>query len=638
MLPGNARDMLSSTVILFRLRSFAFVMGLLTAVVLSAVSPGAAATTPSEEAHRVLTHVSDFVISGRAKPITRSVLAPKRQSPDLRFSAQSDLTSDLVDRYLCRAISHFLPWSNPLRSRDFLQDTGTKYIHWSHLLWGQPPPDWKTLCAETDAVHGSDWGSDVVYEAGVMEAIYRSQIDGAAIPDWLFQCMEDLGINKTRKPGPNGPHFFSYENMFDRGAERWPKDNIGRWSRDKDGKDQGSVPDLTMVETQLWFAYLITEYIDAGFEGIFFGQYDLVGSRDTGSECLWELTQFTKRLAAERGYRHAVFLSTHHYCVAYKGQLSPDSPTIFTHMTWPSRMFYSSKHEFGMETGLNATVDGQHRTAAELNMVIKKPPFDLPVLIEIDNYGPSAPGSPLACNSEGDDEITAYKKKPHSARVGFLKYYCREFQTYTNKRGKSGRVHLAPSGERMGYMPYREQDGEEETIKELFTQAASAPIIAPALLAGPPAVNAAPVASKEYRDSKRGFSLSYPESAGITDKSAQMKPKGPGSFWVEFSVKRGGKISYVVNVRHITLDVETAPDNYAVANPYLSSWDRISIDGIGGFRTATDDTAPGKIPCRALLVDGSSIWMLNLTNVSPGDLETRKKVFELMLRSLDVRR
>jgi len=619
-------------------RSFAFILGVMIAVASGVASPAAADTAAAMEARRILTQISDSVISGRAiKPITRSVSAPKQQSPDLKFSAQSDLKSDLVDRYLSRAISHFLPWSNPLRSREFLRYTGIKYIHWSHLLWGQAPPEWNTLSAEIDAVHGSDWGCDVVYEAGVMEAIYRSQIDKAAIPDWLYQSMEELGINKTRRPGPNGPRFFSYESMFDRTADKWPKDHIGRWVRDKDGKDQGSVPDITMVETQLWFAYLMTEYIDAGFEGIFFGQYELVGARDEGSECLWELTQFAKRLAAARGYRHAVFLSTHHYCVAYKGQLSPDSPTIFTHMTWPSRLFYSSKHDFGMETGLNATNDGQHRTAAELQMVVKKPPFDLPVLIEIDNYGPSPPGSPIACNAEGDDEITAYKKKPHSARSAFLKYYYNEFQTYTNKRGRSGRVHLAPSGERMGYMPYNEQNGEEETIKELFRQAASAPIKSPSPAAVALAATIAPIASRTYRNTKYGFSLSYPEGAGIADKSAQMKPKGPGSFWVEFSMKRANKPAYVVNVRHITLDIETVPDNYAAAYPYLSSWERVSVGGVGGFRTITDDMAPGKIPCRALLVDGRSIWMLNLTNVSSGDLETRKQVFEYMLSNLDVK-
>lgn len=436
-------------------------------------APAGADAQPANEANRILTYIANDIISGKAnKPITRSVLSPARQSPDLRFMRQLDMTSDLVDRYLGRAISHFLPWESPERSRKFLKNTGTRYIHWSHLLWGSPPPNWKTLSAEIDAVHGSDWGADIVYEAGVMEAIYKATIDKAAMPDWLYQCMEDLGINKTRKPGPNGARCFSYENMFDRNAEDWPKQHVGRWSRDKEGRDDASVPDITRVETQLWYAYLITEYIDAGFEGVFFGQFGLTGHRDVDNACMWEMAQFCKRYAAARAYRRSVFLSTHHYCIAYKGQLDPDSPTIFTHMTWPSRLFYSDKHGFGMECGLNAAEDGKHRTRGEFQMLLT-PPFDLPVLIEIDNYGNVGPDSPIACDSQGNDEITAYRNKPASDRAAFLRYYTREFQTYKNKRGKC-RVHLAPSGERCGYMPYKEHGGEEETIKELFKEAAAA--------------------------------------------------------------------------------------------------------------------------------------------------------------------
>lgn len=601
---------------------------LIAAILALAPAAAHADTAPASEASRILTHISDSLISGRiAKPITRSVLHARGQSQDLRFSKQSDLTPDLVDRYLSRAISHFLPWDNPKRSRLLLEYTGTKYIHWSTLLWGQSPPDWKTLCAEIDAVHSSEWGADVVYEAGVMEIVSRSQMDNARIPDWFYQCMEDLGINKTRKPGPNGPKYFSYENTFDRNAEDWPKDLIGRWERDRSGKDNGSVPDITMVETQLWYAYLIAEYIDAGFEGIFFGQFGLTGARDSGSECLWEITQFAKRLAEARGYRHAVFLSTHHYCIPYKGQLDPDSPKILTHMTWPSRLFYSSKHDFGMECGLNATDDGQHRTAAEFNMLIKKPPFDLPILIEIDNYGQVAKDSSIAADPDGDDEITAYRRKPPSARAAFLKHYYHEFQTYTNKLGKQGRVHLAPSGERCGYIPYKESEGEENTVKELFAEAAAASRKA--------VLSSMPVSEwKSYVDKTHNYAVLYPGNAKPKDRSAEMKPKGAGSFWVEFS-DPSKKTSYVINVRHTALATASTPEEYAKSNEFLLPWDREEINGMGGFVTTTGSAARKDVVHRTLMVDGKSVWMLNLTDFSGGDPKLTQRIFEHVLWSLN---
>ena len=588
------------------------------------VSPVFAETVPGKEANRILTNISDALASGKAKkPITRKVIAPIQQSPDLEFNKQSDLTSDLTDRYMSRAISHFLPWGDPGRSRGFLKNTGTKYIHWSHLLWGQPIPSWKKLCEETDAVHGSIWGADVVYEAGVMEIVSRPQVDLAPIPDWLYKCMDDLGINATRKPGPNGPRYFSYENMFDRNAKDWDKGLIGRWERDKDGKDVGSVPDITMPETQLWYAYLMTEYIDAGFEGIFFGQIGLTGARDKDNECTYEMAQFAKRVAAARAYRHAVFLSTHHYCVPYKDQ------PIYTHMTWPSRMFYSNKQPFGMETGLNATDDGQHRTAAELHMVIKKPPFDLPILIEIDNYGKMPPTSSIACDSEGNDEITAYMKKPPSDRAAFLRYYYHEFLTYTNKLGKVGRVHLAPSGERCGYMPYKELGGEEDVIKELFAEAAKKSTESFAKPTKPVAVE-----WQTYQDKKRNFSLLCPAVAVVADKSGAMKPKAPGSFWVAFTVKSQNKVSYVINVRHTNLAAETDPDIYTVKNPYLLSWERDAVNGMCAFKTTSKDA--GNTVHRAVLLDGKSVWMLNLTDSSGGAPDITAQIFDCVMRSLNV--
>ncbi|MDO8589616.1 MAG: hypothetical protein Q7T82_21535 [Armatimonadota bacterium] len=599
------------------------------------VSSASADTPAAMEANRALKYISDYIISGKAqKPITRAVLSPTGQTPDLQFVRQSDLTSDLVDRYLSRGISHFLPWDKPQRSREFLRNTGTKYVHWSHLLWGPPPPDWKTLSAEIDTVHNSEWGKDVVFEAGVMEAIYKDTIDKVTIPEWLFQCMEDLGINKTRKPGPSGPKCFSYENMFDRNAADW-NGMVGRWAaRGKDGSGEASVPDITMTETQLWYAYLITEYIDAGFEGIFFGQFGLTGSRDKGNECMWEFSQFTKRLAAARAYRRSVFLSTHHYCVAYKGQLNPDSPTMFTHMTWPSRMFYSSKHEFGMECGLNATEDGKHRTRAEFKMLMK-PPFDLPMLIEIDNYGKVSPDSPIAADSEGNDEITAYMKKPPAARAAFLRYYYHEFQTYKNKPGKC-RTHLAPSGERCGYMPYAEQSGEEETIADLFREAAKLSVMAAAIAKDLQAAEAAEE-WKTYRDGKRNFALERPGASVLKDRSAELTRKTPGSFWLEFSVRTNNKTAYAINVRRAVLAADTTPETYAAENPFLLTWERVTINGVSGFSATTGEQSAKTVIHRALLVDGKSVWMLNLTDTSGGNPQKTKQVFERVARSLNVK-
>ena len=287
--------------------------------------------------------------------------------------------------------------------------------------------------------------------------------DSTKIPDWLYQSMEELGITKDRKPGPNGPRFFCYENMFDRTA--WPAGFIGIWGKAPDDDCATTVPDITMTETQLWYAYQMAEFIDAGCEGIFFGQMGLVGRRDraNGWECAHALTEFAKRYAVARAYRHAVFLSTHLWQVDYKGK------PIYTHLTWPSRLFYNDKFRHGMISGLDAPIDGQHKCRQEFTRLLNAP-ADLPILIEIDNYGKMPKDHSTAADPEGNDEITAYSLKPFWARAAFLRQYYFEFQTYKNAAGKC-RMHLAPSGWREPYIPYSEAGGDEYTIKALFKTA-----------------------------------------------------------------------------------------------------------------------------------------------------------------------
>ena len=43
-----------------------------------------------------------------------------------------------------------------------------------------------------------------------------------------------------------------------------------------------SVPDITRVETQLWFMFLIGSYVDIGVEAVHLGQVYLIGMNDRG--------------------------------------------------------------------------------------------------------------------------------------------------------------------------------------------------------------------------------------------------------------------------------------------------------------------------------------------------------------------
>jgi hypothetical protein len=287
--------------------------------------------------------------------------------------------------------------------------------------------------------------------------------------------------------GPKGKNYFNYEAMFDRSDEDWSKRMVGRWSADP--ANEQSVPDITMLETQIYYAYLIAEYVDAGFEAVLFGQAMLTGARDTDNGAMHSLCNFAKKWTAARGYRQAVALSSHVFRVWEYPKSQPDkAQPLFTHLSWPTRLSYTDKTPSGMQFSPDVQPVGKRHGGKELKLVMELP-HDQPVLFEIDNYGMSE--AKEVCD-EGYDEITAFANKSPKQRSEFLKHYYYECRKWRNKDG-GARVHLALTGYRwlcaqvslyqlpngepskpVGiYVPYKEDGGEETTIAELFRSARS---------------------------------------------------------------------------------------------------------------------------------------------------------------------
>lgn len=421
------------------------------------------------------------------KPITRQALHPGRRRTAYAFDGQRQLTKPLLERYIDRAVVHMStnsrePEVYSERGRQFLRDTGALFLHWADLGWVRVygPDDWRRMGEHIDAVHASEWGADVLFECGLMEAIGRNQIDNTPIPTWMLELLKSLGIHSRRRFGPNGPECFSYEAMFDREASDWPKHLVGLWSSNP--ASEQSVPDITMLETQLYYAMLIAEHLDAGFEGIMFGQTVLTGARDTNNAALAALCRFARQWAAARAWRRAVTLTSHVFDGADypKAPLSRGRP-LFTHLTWPTRLSCAPYSPYRLRMGPDikrtATRQGGEEIAHLLTL-----PHDLPILLEIDNYG-GGPG----VNEHNDDEITAFAAKPPQERREFLRRYYHECRTWTNAQGHR-RVFLAMPGYRVlnravslftlpdgtpappvrYYIPFREAGGEEDLIRELF--------------------------------------------------------------------------------------------------------------------------------------------------------------------------
>jgi hypothetical protein len=401
---------------------------------------------------------------------------------DWDFDGQEQLTKSRIEAFLSRAVSHFYTvrfrgysQAEIQRTKQFLLHTGAKFIHGAELSWGMSYPDhyyWDQCLAALADFHATPGLQDVMFEGFIAEHI-GSNADATLIPDWLWSYMESQGINAVRTPSPNdagGRHYFHYPNFFD---SSWRY--IDRW-----GPGQ-SVPDITKTETKLYYRYLLKEYIDAGFESIWFGQLGLTGAADGNNDALYDLCQFARDEAAQRGYRHAVILTSHVNGRYHDGQ------QILDYNCFPSRVRYSDHYPSGLEIdpGGDSTL-----------IAITQNAEDMPVLLEIDNYGCSPPQVPFIGDG-GFDEISGYAYKEPWQRQAFLEQYYWEMRTYYNNLCNN-RVYLAMPGRRdiclpgcsgelntnpnvpypSGYYsPYAEHCGDEDTIAALFAgQVPSSPL------------------------------------------------------------------------------------------------------------------------------------------------------------------
>jgi len=399
------------------------------------------------------------------------------------FDSQKQLTKPKIEAFLNRAVAHFGTLSFQsfseaefVRTKTFLLHTGAKFIHGGELSWGQSYPDhqyWDKCKFVLSALHATRGLQDVIVEGFVAEHI-GPNADTTLIPPWLWKEMEEKGIAKTRKPSPRDQgnlHYFHYDNFF---TQEWP--HIDRWSKGQ------SVPDITQIETQLYFRYLIKEYIDAGFESIWLGGLKLVEANDSDCAALNEVCRFAKEYAAKNARRHAVLLTSHITGRSYKDH------ELLDYICYPSRVRYSETYSHGLE--INPV------GAGDLTQVLEDA-SDLPVLLEIDNYNCQTDNKCIC--SGGFDEITGFAYKNPKQRRDFLKQYYHDVRSWPNiwcnnriflcMPGRRGTCIPTSTGYRPlpnsfpypqgQYSPYREHNGEEDTIAALFKERFRPPQAAP---------------------------------------------------------------------------------------------------------------------------------------------------------------
>lgn len=292
---------------------------------------------------------------------------------------------------------------NPCKNDDvrFLESIGAKFVGRAAFRWGNEDqlnkPEFQNYMKETiERVHEKD--GDVIFQAAIFEAVSR-QVNQVPIPARVFEAFGHEVVHRN----------FNYGAMLDDSGRY-----VDLWGAGC------SVPDLTKLETQYWFYFLATMYIDAGFEAIHWGQIALIGMNDTNHAQFQQLLDQVRIYASTHARRKYLLFDAH---TPNKGVVV-DGRLLLDFHSFPLRVkeLAGKPMEGILEVGhLDALYTKSKGGIAPSGWHSE----NLPYLVEFDNFGISqAPG--IADTTShfvwGYDEITWFSMLPPEDQSAWMAY------------------------------------------------------------------------------------------------------------------------------------------------------------------------------------------------------------------------
>ncbi|HQK74063.1 MAG TPA: hypothetical protein PL044_09885 [Clostridiales bacterium] len=323
------------------------------------------------------------------------------------------LSETQLNAVLDRAVSHFYFHSMDERylaaSKKFVLETGAKYIARANTMWVMYSTDAALIARQAAViadVHASD--PEIIFEACIFETVYTS-VEEIPIPAYVFEA---FGLKPENR-------CFDYESMIFKNGKY-----VDQWC------PGGSVPDITRIETQMFFYYRATLFIDAGFEALHMGQIHLYASADKNYKTTTGLYNMIRTYAASHARRGWVLLNAHTH-----GDYGADGLLLFDFHTFPSRV-----NEPKGSVAHPASAGAPQRAiygVNELDSIYGKSRGGmthagwftgmLPYLVELDNwagYDPSLLDKPDRGTiwTWGFDEISWFANQPSAYQREFLLY------------------------------------------------------------------------------------------------------------------------------------------------------------------------------------------------------------------------
>ena len=351
---------------------------------------------------------------------------------DDRYQFNGEISRPVLERYLARSISMAGLCTSPQRQEDLrmLHAIGAKFIGRVAFLWSQYEAEDEEAHFAAAAQTVSDYqrlDRETVFQACIFEAVHERIVAKIPVPAWVLQ---EFGL-------PVKQRCFRYEDMlYDLGGDygeavdwrphagnnyfrgRWRPPAAFHWMRGRPA-DSGSVPDMSKLETRLWFFYRACRYIDAGYEAIHLGQVHLMDCGDPGLHHWWDLLTRIRRYGRERARRHMVLIDAHTH-----GAALADGRLLFDLHSFPLYLkdVVDRPQEAEIEAGYKNAIFGKSLGGLTPSGWRCEA---LPYIVEFDNYGTS--GRPGEHFDEGNwvwgcDEITWFARQPKEYRNRYLRY------------------------------------------------------------------------------------------------------------------------------------------------------------------------------------------------------------------------
>ena len=284
-----------------------------------------------------------------------------------------------------------------------LKNIGAKFIGRSIYSWDTPqnfinPTFLDNAEQKIREMHQYD--PDIVFQAAIFE-IVSTKVNSIPIPSWVFEEYE-LPIEERN---------FSYVDMLNQNGQY-----VDHWG------SGASVPDISRLETRMFFYFMAKKYMEIGIEAIHFGQAELMAMTDKNNnyEAWNDLLTRVRETALSVARRGTVLCDAH----LPSGGIVVNGRLLFDFVSFPMRIKgicqYPQKgklEKFYLDAIYGRTKGGTMPSGWHCD--------NSPFLVEFDNFGIS--DHPGVCKSNdyfiwGYDEITWFALQPEDYRNEFLEY------------------------------------------------------------------------------------------------------------------------------------------------------------------------------------------------------------------------